>query len=152
MAGYASTLCTGDAILARVDSSVSGRVEQVTVDAIVVRPVIIGVPTIVVDMRLPGGSSERREISIDSLLAPPTRSRRVQPAQRLGEGDGWGDGAPRSWSSSDHCAHSGAAETHAASSMEHGNLMGARSSEDADGEAWSLSMRATAAIRLAAVG
>ena len=44
------------------DSSVSGRVEQVTVDAIVVRPVVIGVPTIVVDMRLPGGSSERREI------------------------------------------------------------------------------------------
>ena len=115
--------------------------------------VVIGVPTIVVDMHLPGGSSERRELSIDSLMAPPTRSRRVQPAQRLGEGEGWGDGAPRSWSSSDHYAHSVAAETHAASSMEpHGNSMSARPSENADGEAWSLSMRATAAIRLAAVG
>ena len=31
MAGYASTLCTGDAVLARVESSVSGRVDQVTV-------------------------------------------------------------------------------------------------------------------------
>lgn len=97
MATFGTVLEPGDAVLVRnlVDPSASD------LDAVVVQPVSISGghrgACVLLDVCLPDGRRERREVAVDQLRLRPTRTRRGCPAPRLGEEDGWGEVASRMW-------------------------------------------------------
>jgi translation initiation factor IF-1 len=93
----AAQLRAGDAVVVRVQDAAG---HEATIDAIVVRPTQIGRggdATVNVELQLPGGQTELREVRATDLLLP---RRRVAPKRKLGDADGWGEGAARVWASS----------------------------------------------------
>jgi hypothetical protein len=93
----AAQLSAGDAVLVRVQDAAG---HEATFDAIMVRPTQIGRggdATVNVQLQLSGGQSELREVRATDLLLP---RRRVAPKRKLGDADGWGEGAARVWTSS----------------------------------------------------
>ena len=104
MASFAAALKARDAVRVTIfHDAWANRLEQVTVDAIVVLPMSMqrvgtklgGMVRVAFD--LPSGMREEKDVPADNLL--PAAKRRSNAAPRLGDADGWGDGTARRWSS-----------------------------------------------------
>lgn len=76
MASFAYALQTGDAVIARVYDSSSGRLEHIAVEGVVVLPASAREngpnAKVVVALQLPGGEEEEREVPVANLVLPPT--------------------------------------------------------------------------------
>ena len=99
-AAFAEALKTDDPVLVQISTALGPGVQPFIVNATILRPTGIGAgpdAQLLVSVQLPDGQSEQREVPIEDVLPAP-RSRRCRPAARLGDSDGWGEGAARGWS------------------------------------------------------
>ena len=88
MAALGAAFRAGDAVLARIYINIYGRIEHLTGEAVVIEPMSVRTGLLLLDVTLPNGSTERRNVAADNVM-PGSRRRSTAGvrAQRLGLDD-----------------------------------------------------------------